>query len=104
MAHLVAYYGRESEIDKFGLVYDVYLYEEDLENAFRANPEREIQAKIIQQGKTFNPRNLNFDLAILELSLARSLPEEYPIVLCRSNQGSSIKRICYLCYNLINLQ
>eukprot|EP00590_Aulacoseira_subarctica_P000455 CAMPEP_0172434214 /NCGR_PEP_ID=MMETSP1064-20121228/70509_1 /TAXON_ID=202472 /ORGANISM="Aulacoseira subarctica , Strain CCAP 1002/5" /LENGTH=263 /DNA_ID=CAMNT_0013182417 /DNA_START=314 /DNA_END=1105 /DNA_ORIENTATION=- len=77
MAHLVAFYGRESGIDKFGLVYDVYLYDEYLENVFLANPEREIQAKIIQQGKKLNPRDLNFNLAILELSLARSLPEEY---------------------------
>jgi len=77
MAHLVAFYGRQSEIDKFGLVYEAYLYNEYLESVFLKNPEREIQAKTIQQGRAVDPRDLNFNLAILELSLARSLPEEY---------------------------
>ena len=77
MAHLVVFYGQELEIDKFGLVYDVYLYDEYLEEVFLANPKRELQAKMIQQGETLDPRDLNFNLAILELALARSLPEEY---------------------------
>jgi len=76
MVHLVAYYGQESDIDKFGLVDDVYLYDKALEKEFRENPEREINWKIMQ-GDALNERDLRFNLALLQLSLARSLPEEY---------------------------
>lgn len=76
MAHLVAYYGQESEIGKFGLVDDVYLYDKALEEEFRGNPEREIHRKITQ-GDALNERDQRFNLALLQFSMARSLPEEY---------------------------
>jgi hypothetical protein len=75
MLHLVTFYGHDTESGRFGLVNDVYLYEESLEQKFRRIAETKINTKL-WKGETLNEAEVKFNRAFTELSIARNLPEE----------------------------
>jgi len=75
MLHLATFYGHDTESGRFGLVNDVYLYEESLEQKFLRIAETKINTKL-WKGETLNEAEVKFNRAFAELSIARNLPEE----------------------------